>query len=295
MDDSPQCKTFNLCRGELKQSNDFRSRTMPKSLSSDVMEKTPTGPSAMRPEILKTLEKITISQIAHSLAKQPAFTQWASRAASKNWRKYTADEFTERFMRLTKRFHDEMYNVASNDVERHVASSIQARKFLLLSMFRDSAESPQGVSEVKPVCSTEGEDLQGYINIALSFLRAKSAVIDKFAVAIRESLYYDTDPQAKFSAIKATVKEAVGNAGQASEFCATFMVDWELPEFMAEEMDNSSDVGPVLTLSGSAVFGDAVQCLAYLENEKLWPCKTGPVILGCIEEALVLKPHKAGT
>jgi len=289
---SRKCETFNLRFGELPSNKALLTRRINKTLTSDVSPAASSDPLLALPRLRGVVEQEIVSHLARSLMDLAAFTEWAPRVASKTQSKWPAEEFTARFCRLVNGLYKELDDAAGTPFEKQVAASVQARRHLLLAKFRKAAGSTPEEStpeESTPEESAPEESLDD-VNKALYFLRVNSANVNRFAVDVRDSLYFDNSGARKLSAIETIVGDAFSilgtfnrDVGIDDDVSATFMLDWELPQFMRSEMEGSTEVGSVVTISGSAVFGRVVQCSAYIKE--LWP-RLGPVILDCIERAL---------
>lgn len=77
----------------------------------------------------------------------------------------------------------------------------------------------------------------------------------------------------------------------SDKLCATFKAFWELWEFSREELEGAAELGPVMTLSGSAIYARATQCKVYLEEN--WG-QVGLDVLRAIENALSSENLRTG-
>ncbi|KAH7369731.1 hypothetical protein BKA65DRAFT_486888 [Rhexocercosporidium sp. MPI-PUGE-AT-0058] len=123
---------------------------------------------------------------------------------------------------------------------------------------------------------------------AVVFLTSGNALTN-LGQKIRKSLYFDSDPHAKFWLVDQEMMEgfhtlySFRDEEPDQRYTATFKVFWELWQFLKEELDGSKDLSPVITLSGSAVYARASQCAVYLQEH--WG-KLGLDLLNAIETAL---------
>jgi hypothetical protein len=222
-------------------------------------------------------------------------------------------EFANRFHRRLDNFCRELGKYARTDFEAQVVGSLFVRKALFLKEFRglakwfkDLADShPPGMPEPNErrrrstISATHVKDeqalklesltrsLQQQAPGALSFLQRNSNVFDQFASRVRDSLYFGIDEASKFSDIQYKVEQGAKDLGYRGVDTngptrATFKVNWELQRFMEEEM-GSPNLGSVVTISGSAICGLAVQCSVYVKEQ--WS-ELGLCLLDCIRSAL---------
>ncbi|KAL5320208.1 hypothetical protein ACEPPN_011009 [Leptodophora sp. 'Broadleaf-Isolate-01'] len=123
---------------------------------------------------------------------------------------------------------------------------------------------------------------------AAEFLTSGNA-LTKLGQKIRKSLYFNSDPHAKFWLVDQEIMEgfhtlcSFRDEEPDQRYTATFKVFWELWQFLQEELDGSKDLSPVITLSGSAVYARASQCGVYLQEN--WG-KLGLDLLNAIETVL---------
>ncbi|KAL5323210.1 hypothetical protein ACEPPN_007743 [Leptodophora sp. 'Broadleaf-Isolate-01'] len=123
---------------------------------------------------------------------------------------------------------------------------------------------------------------------AAEFLTSGNALAN-LGQNIRKSLYFDSDPHAKFWLVDQKMMEgfhtlySFRDEEPDQRYTATFKAFWELCQFLKEELDGSKDLSPVITLSGSAVYARASQCGVYLQEN--WG-QLGLDLLSAIETAL---------
>jgi hypothetical protein len=124
--------------------------------------------------------------------------------------------------------------------------------------------------------------------MAINFLTSGNA-LHNLSQQARQSLYFDPDPETKFWDVDLKIMEGLNSRNNFktgntdNKISAIFKVFWELRQFSLEELDGSSQLGPVITLSGSAIYAYATQCKNYLEEN--WS-DLGVEVLSAIESAL---------
>jgi hypothetical protein len=280
--------------------------------------------TAQTPELRlsRDLQDFIIDFLSNEFTKFPEFRIWAPSAVDK----WDDVQFFNKFSELVRRFGSELLDLAGAEFEREVANTVSRRSFAITKSFRMLANgvcSHDGNSSsdtrmlgnkcLKTSCrASAGPEIKIVHENQMSVEQDNNSCIEKKAVMsfltsgtalanlgrqIRRTLYFDFDPYSKFATVDAEVMAglrtmtAFKDIEHGSKYSATFKLFWQLWQFSQDELEGSTDLDPVITLSGSAVYARAIQCGTYIKEN--WG-QTGLDILLAIGSAFKSESLRSG-
>lgn len=305
---SDYCSTSYRLRSPLPLGNTATSKTtLPKTNKIDDISE---------PRLSRDLQEFIINFLSDEFSKFPEFSIWGPSAVDK----WESAPFFNKFSELVRRFGSELLGLAGAEFEREVANTVSRRHLAITQSFRmlasgicshdshasSSAQEPKKKSLKAKRRASANSAIIGHENqipmeqyttssiekqAVVSFLTSGNALAS-LGQQIRTSLYFDFDPYSKFANVDAEFMDGLRTMNSFRDFdterkySATFKPFWQLQQFSHDELEGGTNFGPVITLSGSAVYARAIQCGTYIKEN--WG-HTGLEILHAIESALSIE------